>query len=181
VTGERVIPPTKLSHFSYENYGDRDILTAGGTVKKEKRASGFLPSVEQLTKKQWTAIIAAAREFAFKDQSDESTAVIGGANTDGDESDGFLLQQSDSDKETEVGDGGDDDELESDRDAEGDLEGASDVEGAGNVEGAGDLEGDDDVEGAGEACTSRQTTRGEPSGVVSTNQELDPDAEDGQY
>jgi hypothetical protein len=126
-------------------------------LKKEKRASGFLPTVEQLTVKQWSAIIAAAREFAFKEQSDDSM-VTQGMEMDGSESDGFLLEQSDSDEE---GDGSD------------------------GVVGA-DEEGDlgfvlSESEAADDASSSGQTTMIEPRGAAQASQVGDPDADDDEY
>jgi hypothetical protein len=97
LTGEEVIPHSKLGHFSLENYGDRQVLGSNGHPKVEKRASALLPSVEALSKKQWEAITTAAKDFAFENRSDKSLSRSISAESSME--DVFVLQQSDTEDE----------------------------------------------------------------------------------
>ena len=90
------MPTSKLGHFSHENFGDCEIRGLDGQTRTEKRASELLPSVEGLSAKQWEAIKAAAKQFAFSNQSEPSTPALTAQPS---EADIFLLQQSDTEEE----------------------------------------------------------------------------------
>ena len=92
------MPSNKLGYFSQENYNDREVLNANGRVKTENRASSLIPSVKNLTSKQWFAITAAAKQFAFDTRSDSSGEPW---SADASDEDGFLLEQSASDADGE--------------------------------------------------------------------------------
>lgn len=92
------MPTNKLGHFSQENYGDREVLSANGQTKSEKRASALIPSIKKLTSKQWFEIIAAAKQFAFDNRSESSGETM---SPDVSDDDGFVLVQSDSDSDVE--------------------------------------------------------------------------------
>jgi hypothetical protein len=105
------VPSSKIGHFSHENYADREILSANGMVKTERRASALLPSVERLSSKQWHGIITAAKQFAFED---DVSALVAVTQVDDGESDSFLLCESESELGEYVDEYGDGDQLPSD-------------------------------------------------------------------
>jgi hypothetical protein len=116
------------------------MLTVDGRVKTEKRASALLPSVEGLTKSQWDAIIEAANSFAFDDKAGQAEPVTE-ALDDGDESEDFVLCQSETDEEPET--------LQSDaiEDPSSPAAVAGDLDQVAGAWGDDDAQGDDDPEG----------------------------------
>ena len=69
-TGEWNLPPKCLSHFSSDNYSDRQIFK-NGKMKTDKRMSRVLAIVKDLDDDEWVAIYTAAFEVA-KDQDSKA-------------------------------------------------------------------------------------------------------------